>query len=78
MKKKKGIAITTDEAALIINATPQFVRLAMQQGKLPIGTAIQSSKIWTYNIQPKLLADYTGIDVIAELERIRGREVERV
>ena len=64
--------ITTVEAAVIINASPQFVRVAMQREKLPIGTAIKMSSIWTYNISEKLLADYSGKDIGAELEKIRG------
>lgn len=59
-------------AAQIIDASPQFVRVAMQQGKLPIGTAIKMSSQWTYNISASLLAAYTGKDVIAELARLRG------
>lgn len=35
------------EAAAILHASPQFVRVAMQQQKLPIGTAIKMSSIWT-------------------------------
>ena len=34
------------EAAAILHASPQFVRIAMQQGKLPIGTAIKMSSIY--------------------------------
>lgn len=41
------------EAAAILHASPQFVRVAMQQEKLPIGTAIKMSSIWTYNISEK-------------------------
>ena len=52
--------ILTTEAAAILNTSPQFVRVAMQQGKLPIGTAIKMSSIWTYNISGKLLAEYSG------------------
>ena len=59
------------EAATILHASPQFVRIAMQQGKLPIGTAIKMSSIWTYNISEKLLADYSGKDIGAELKKIR-------
>lgn len=66
--------ITTVEAAVIINASPQFVRVAMQREKLPIGTAIKMSSIWTYNISAKLLADYSGKDVEAELKRIRSEK----
>ena len=43
------------EAAVILNTSPQFVRVAMQQGKLPIGIAIKMSTKWTYNISGKLL-----------------------
>ena len=34
--------ILPTEAAAILNVSPQFVRVAMQQGKLPIGTVIES------------------------------------
>ncbi len=66
--------ILPTEAAAILNVSPQFVRIAMQQGKLPIGTAIRMSSIWTYHISEKLLADYSGKDIERELEKIRGEE----
>lgn len=51
--------ILTTEAAAILNMSPQFVRIAMQQGihigsKLPIGTAVKMSSIYTYHISAKL------------------------
>ncbi len=64
--------ILPTEAAEILNVSPQFVRVAMQQGKLPIGTAVQMSSIWTYHISEKLLADYCGKDIGKEIEKIRG------
>lgn len=67
--------ILPSEAAEIIHASPQFVRVAMQQGKLPIGTAVKMSTVWTYNISAKLLADYTGVDVESEIERIRKKHL---
>ena len=63
--------ILPTEAAAILNVSPQFVRVAMQQGKLPIGTAVQMSSIWTYHISEKLLADYSGKNIEKEIERIR-------
>ena len=66
--------ISTAEAAAIIGASPQFVRVAMQQGVLNIGTCVKMSSIWTYNISPKLLADYTGKDIEKELEALRGEK----
>ena len=60
------------EAAAILHASPQLVRMGMQQGQQRSGTAIKMSSIWTYNISEKLLADYSGKDIEAELEKIRG------
>lgn len=62
------------EAAEILHVSPQFIRIAMQQEKLPIGTAIQMSTKWTYNISAKLLADYSGKDIEKELGQIRNRK----
>lgn len=69
--------ISTAEAAAIIGASPQFVRIAMQQGALNIGSCVNMSSIWTYNISSKLLAEYTGKDIDKELEIIRGEKYDR-
>lgn len=66
--------ILPTEAAAILKVSPQFIRIAMQQGKLPIGTAVQMSSIWTYHISEKLLEDYSGKNIKQELERIRGKQ----
>ena len=68
--------ILPTEAAMILNVSPQFVRIAMQQGKLPIGTAIKMSSIWTYHISEKLLQEYSGKNVELEIEKIRQRTGE--
>ncbi len=60
------------EAAVILNVSPQFVRIAMQQGKLPIGTATRMSSRWSYHISEKLLEDYSGKDVKEEIKKIRS------
>ena len=78
-KKKEAVTveigrILPTEAAMILNVSPQFVRVAMQQGKLPIGTAIKMSSIWTYHISEKLLQEYSGKNVEQEIKRIRNRE----
>lgn len=69
--------ITTVEAAKIINKSPQFVRIAMQLEKLPIGTAIKMSTIWTYHISEKLLHEYSGKDIESEIKKIREGEPQR-
>lgn len=40
--------ITIEQASEILGIPPQAVRVAMQQGKLPIGVAIKSNKRWSY------------------------------
>lgn len=75
MRKMNTGKILTTEAAAILNTSPQFVRVAMQQGKLPIGIAIKMSTKWTYNISGKLLTEYSGKDVEKELEQIRKKKV---
>lgn len=64
------------EAADILGVSPQFIRIAMQQGKLPIGTAVQMSSKWTYHISEKLLAEYSGKDISTEIAKMR--EIERI
>lgn len=66
--------ILTVEAAAILHVSPQYVRIGLQRERLPIGTAVQMSSIWTYNISEKLLAEYSGKDIPAELERIRNKK----
>lgn len=56
--------ISVSKAAELMGVSQQFIRVAMQMGKLPIGTAIQiSGKKWTYHISPLLFEQYTGIKV---------------
>ena len=66
--------IKVTEAAAVLRVSDQFVRIGLQRGILPIGTAIKMSSKWTYQISPKLLADYSGADVSKELEKIRKAE----
>lgn len=59
------------EAAAIMHVSQQFVRVGLQQGQLPIGTAVKTSSQWTYFISEKLLEEFTGADVKKELMNIR-------
>jgi len=43
-----------------IGKSEQFVRIGLQRGVLPIGTAVQLSSKYTYHISPKLLKEYLG------------------
>ena len=55
--------IKVSEAAKILGVSSQFVRLGLQRGTLPIGTAVKMSSKWTYYINPHLLELYLGIDI---------------
>ena len=45
-----------------MDKSEMFVRIGLQRGILPIGTAIKlNGKHYTYYISPKLFKDYTGI-----------------
>lgn len=66
--------IKVTEAAAVLHVSDQFVRIGMQRGILPIGTALKMSTKWTYQISPKLLAEYSGADIEKELKAIREKE----
>ena len=46
------------EAAKILNVSQEFVRIGLQQQRLPIGTAVKMSSKWTYHISEKKLYEY--------------------
>lgn len=46
-------------AAKYLNETPVFVRLGLQQNRLPFGSAVKNpSGKWSYHISPGLLVAY--------------------
>lgn len=52
--------ISVEEAARMIGKSHQFVRVGLQRGLLPFGTAIKMSTQYSYHISPKLLKEYIG------------------
>lgn len=50
------------EAAKILNVSQEFIRIGLQQQRLPIGTAVKMSSKWTYHISEKKLYEYIGGD----------------
>lgn len=59
--------IKVEQAAMLLGKRPQFIRIGLQEGRLPIGVAIKGRSRWTYHITPGGLADYMHI-TRAELE----------
>jgi len=64
--------VSVIEAAAILGASPQYVRIGLQQGALKIGSAVKMSSSWTYNIQADKLSEAVGHDVEDELRRLRS------
>lgn len=52
--------ITVAQAADLLNVSQQFIRVGLQNGTLPIGSAVKMSSRWTYHISEHLLEQYTG------------------
>jgi len=49
------------EAAKILGKSKQFVRVGLQRGILPFGSAVKLSSKWTYYISEVKLFEYVGI-----------------
>ena len=53
--------IQVHDAARLLGKSDQWVRVGLQQGRLPFGTAVQTGKKgFSYHISPKLLYEYIG------------------
>lgn len=62
LKKMKNL--TVEDAAKAIGKTPQFVRVGLQQQRLPFGTAVKMpGGRWSYSISSELLKQYAGEEV---------------
>lgn len=49
------------EAAQKLQKSEQFVRIGLQTGRLPFGTAVKmSKKRWNYHVSDKLFDEYIG------------------
>jgi hypothetical protein len=63
-------------AAIMMGKTPQFVRVGLQRGRLPFGTAVKRgggrTARYSYYISPAQFMSYTGYteeDVLAAAEK---------
>ncbi|SHH86164.1 hypothetical protein [Desulfosporosinus lacus] len=53
-------SLTIHEAAKIMGKSDQFVRIGLQRGILPFGSAVKLSTKWTYYISPSRFYEYVG------------------
>lgn len=71
LKNMKSIPIQI--VAELIGKSPQYVRIGLQQQRLPIGSAVQMSKEWTYHVSYELLKNYVGIERLIEYEKEKNK-----
>jgi len=66
-----GRNVPVNVAARIMGKSPQFIRIGLQRDILPIGRALKTNdrnEQYDYYISPRLLADFTGVNVCEEKE----------
>lgn len=62
MEEKKNLCnLKVEDAARLMGRNGQYVRIGLQRGLLPFGTAIKMGSKWTYYISPHRFREYTGI-----------------
>ena len=60
--KKLSVA----EAAKLMDVSQQFIRVGLQTGRLPFGSAVKiSGNRYTYYISPEKFREYTGLEDIS-------------
>lgn len=60
-KVSDTMKITILDAAKTLNKSPQYIRLMLQQGKFPFGSATKMSPHrWNYVIFPEKFREYVG------------------
>lgn len=55
-----GIIIKVSEAARRLNKSQEFIRVGLQQERLPFGTAVKTSSRWSYHISESKFKEYVG------------------
>ena len=73
--------VSTAIAARILDKSEDFIRWGLQQGRVPIGSAVQTGpKRWSYHVSPKLLADYSGVaieDILFLCDTAENEDVDK-
>lgn len=63
MNMQDSNRLSVAEAAHLLGASEQFVRIGLQQGTLKFGMAVKMSGQWTYVITKQKFEEITGIKV---------------
>ena len=57
IEKMRTPKLTIKEAASIMNVTPKFLQLSLQQNRFPFGTAVKGDR-WVYYINTERFIQY--------------------
>lgn len=70
---KKGVNndLSVNDAALAMGVSPQFIRVGLQQQRLPFGVAVKMSNSWSYHLSRKKLEEYLGKEKVACIKKER-------
>ena len=63
MEANSSNRISVEQAAKLLGASPQFIRIGLQQGMLDFGMAVKMSRNWTDVITKQKFEEKTGIKV---------------
>lgn len=58
--------VSVREAAEFLGKCQQFIRVGLQTGILPFGSAVKMSSKWTYYISRAKLYEYAGVKLSTE------------
>ena len=53
--------ITIKMASKLMHKSPQFIRVGLQTGRLPFGSAVKVKNRWNYVISPHKFYEYIGV-----------------
>lgn len=61
-KQYNTVKLSITQAAKLMGASPQFIRLGLQRKELPFGYAMKmNGNRYVYHISPKKFSEYTGV-----------------
>lgn len=72
---KEEIRLSVSKAAELMGVSPQYIRVGMQMGILPFGSAVKMSGEYTYYISPVKFSEYTGISLDKITKKSRKENV---
>lgn len=59
--------MTVAEASSLMGVSRDYIRVGLQRGLLPFGTAVKMSNRYTYYINAKKFFEYLGVEDYAEI-----------